>query len=198
MKKILAILFLLGIVTNVSATLYDFTSDIGSYVKVSGSFEGTQNGNLVENITNISVSYLNLTYSTPRLFEFSEPFYALGYDENLLTWTQSTAVASFDGFENNFAFVEGLPIASSYDTYGAGSAFADYALGANRYVSIRDTGLPQQLSSGTSFMNNGYSDPTNWTLAVASVPESSSIYLFAFGMLGLFGVARKNLKGVMK
>ncbi len=57
MKRLLAGLFLLCLVTGVNAAVYDWSYVFGttSGAKLYGSFEGTASGDIVSNITNIQM-----------------------------------------------------------------------------------------------------------------------------------------------
>ena len=173
MKNLLAGILLFGFVLSANGATFNFSYDFGGNT-VSGMFDGTQNNNLVEGISNISMYFNGVA--------FDGPLYATGWS-NATSWTSGGAVASFDGLENNFFF-------SDVD-------YLDHISVSNYFVILTDglanTAVTVDHDTGVD-VRQGF-DSGSWTLEAAqssSVPESSSLYLLAFGLLGLFGTVRRK------
>ncbi len=172
MKSLLAGLLLLGFVSSANAATYNFAYNFFDGNVVSGSFDGTQNGNLVEGISNISMFFNSTAYTTP--------LYASGW--NGTNWTTGNGVASFDGLQSNLLFIDvNYPTVNTY----------------TQYFYIRSTSLFDAFAylpaiGGVADDTGSRYDASRWSLNAVNVPESSSLYLLAFGMLGLFGTARRK------
>jgi len=168
MKGLLAGLIFLTMVTGANATSYNFSYTFASDGQlITGSFDGTQNGDLVEGLSNISVAFDGVA--------FNGPLFGSCYSSG---WQTGCAVASFSGDANNFRFIDSnYPDDTTYTNY-----FSDAQL-SGRVVEWDDT----------NDINTDSGSYGAWVLSAASVPESPSFYLLAFGLLGLFAGARRKV-----
>lgn len=102
--------------------------------------------------------------------------------------------ASFGMTESTFAMYD--QIALSLSRSGTGAADGDI-YGSFRLVdssnSIGDYRFAFQNSSSTIFEGERFTRAEFLAIAQVAVPEASTIFLFALGMLGLFSTARRKL-----
>ena len=100
LKKLFTSIFFAAVTAAQAATFqYSFTFDSGT--NVSGTFDGTRNGNLVTDLTNISLLVDGVKFPDDQIYGYSA-FGWLG------------AVASFDGRENNI-FFHGFDIGNEFN-----------------------------------------------------------------------------------
>ncbi|MDO8033586.1 PEP-CTERM sorting domain-containing protein [Janthinobacterium sp. SUN128] len=81
------------------AATFNFSYTFGNGVAISGSFDGTANGNVVTELSNISVRADGVSFIDEG------PILAYSWDDRY-SW-QYSPVVSFDGFESNFIFSDG-------------------------------------------------------------------------------------------
>lgn len=95
--------------------IYNYNYAFANGVVVNGSFTGTANGNLVTDLSNISVFINGFAYnSNGSLFASSMGMNGWGQ----LGWRSGGGVASFDGLQNNFLFIDSdYPNSYSYSNY---------------------------------------------------------------------------------
>jgi hypothetical protein len=150
-------------------TLFSYSYLFGDGLSVTGSLDGTQNGNFVENVSNVSV-FFNGTAMPGTVF-------AASYDGANYV---SGPVVSFDALQNNFIFAD-TDFAAGDQAYK--SIF--YMLNASVYA---DTAL---AFSDLGFASQDW--PTSresWTL---KVPDGgSTIVLMGLAMIGM-ALARRKL-----
>lgn len=153
-----------------NATPFDFSETFEGGVLLTGSFDGTLNGNLITNLSHISVLVNGVA------FVGSGSLFASHYDGG---WVSGGGVASLDGTQNNFLFVD-VDLPNNFDY-------------TNFFYSI--PGFTD------AFVNPGgvvIADPapTNFTAHVheqaqaAAVPEPAAWML----MLGGFGFVGASLR----
>jgi hypothetical protein len=153
------------------ADTFNFSYVFGDGLTVTGSLDGTENGNFVENITNVSVFFDgNAMAGTIFTSQFDSGSYLNG------------PVVSFDALQNNFIFANSDLVNGDF---GFDSIF--YMLNASVFS---DTAV--------AYSSLGYAsqdDPTaaaNWSLSRAAVPDQgTTIALFALGLVVLGWLRRQ-------
>jgi len=193
--KLVGITFALLVNTTAQADItydyvYNYTFNNGEIV--SGSFTGSENGNLITNLSNITAR-LNgnefTTDSSGSLYGFSylPDVGGLALTPNAseilgpkAAWAIGDAVASFDGTENNFLFIDTInPDGIFVNFFAIGSAFGE------RSSVVR--------GPDTHFVNEIFR-PASWSVSLAQtpVPVPAGVWLFLSGLLGLLGVNKRR------
>lgn len=181
LSRLLAALTLLAATTVVQATTYSFSYSFNSTpwftstpMLVTGSFDGDANGNLIDNLSNISVVENGVAFiGNGTLFSS----YKLSSDP--LNVTLFAGVASFDGLQNNFNFTDGMHNWFQMVPALGGNArttsavigdwpLAIYAIDAGRYA------------------------PTTSNWSITAVPEPASYALLIAGLAVLCFMARRQ------
>jgi len=85
--------------------------DSSNHGLITGSFDGTLNGNLITNLTNVSVTY----NGTP--FPMNGALNVFHYDDFDEWWLPNGATASLDGTQNNFLFIDGTLSGSHFTSF---------------------------------------------------------------------------------
>jgi hypothetical protein len=174
----LAIAVVVGLVAEPAhADIFRYSYTFGDGRIVSGEVTGIEAGNLVTDISNVSVNY----YFSE--FNGSGSLYSFGFFEGGTKVVADLATLSFDGLANNFVFSDSSTFPGNYSY-------------TNFYYSA-----PLEIGGGTrAFMGSslvstdGYADPrfdrydaSRWTLIqVSTVPEPETLALMLAG-LGLMG-----------
>lgn len=175
MKKIV-LAALLAAVGSAQATVYNFSMTDGNNKAITGSFEGTAQGNLITDLSNISVALDGKAIGDGRALT------AARYVENAYYWAPG-AVASFDGNQNNFLFINSEYLAGDY-SFNAYTYSLAWLGGSSVYS------MPLNYSSWTSGSPANY----GWTVtAVNDVPEPASLALFGLAIAGM-GAMRRRAK----
>lgn len=166
-----AMLAVLAIASAANASQsYDYSYTFASGDVVSGSFTGDASGNLVTNLSNITASLDGVALTG------SGSLYTASYDLSTYTWTANAGVASFDGTQNNFLFIDvNYPLDYNFTNY---------------YYSLSDYGQ-DFVSTSSGYAYNAASAGT-WTLSAAVPEPANGALLFAgMGVMGLM-LRRKN------
>lgn len=172
--RLAALAFILVTGASAQATTFNFSYTFGNGAVVTGSFDGTANGNLVTGLSNISVAI------NGNAFSGNGSLSASAFDRDNYSWYNS-AVVSFNGLESNFGFADG-DINSSYSNvfliipYTTTTDFAE--------VLTPTIDIAEEAGPTTSIQ-------ANWHLQ--AVPEPEAYYMLLSG-LALMGAAARRRK----
>lgn len=173
MKKILFAV-LLAAIGSAQATVFNFSMSVGNVV-TSGSFEGTANGNLITDLSNISLALNGVAV------EGSGTLFSAQFVENQYYWAPG-AVVSFDGKENNFLFINSDYLAGDYN-------FNAYLYSLSWYGESYSGDSVQGIGAAM----HGSPVSFGWQVAaVNDVPEPATLALFGLGIAGLSVLRRKK------
>jgi hypothetical protein len=156
-----------------SATSFTYSYTFGDGQVVSGSLDGTQSGNFIEGVSNVSVFFDGIA--------LLDPVFTAKYDEASSSYLTG-AVVSFDALQNNFFFVNSDLAAGDF---GFDSIFymanaADF--GGATAVAFSTLGFASQDSPTVS---------GSWSLT--AVPEGGATIAFlGMAMVGLAWVRRQQ------
>ena len=180
----------LALATRVSADNFVFSETFSNafIIKVTGSFSGTASGNIISDISNVTVSYWDSQFDTlPTETVSLGTLNAYGESYTTHTWSSGSAVVSIDGTANNFLFSAAeIPTTIPYPAFL-------YSLSKNTAP------LDNNMFYGWNAIPFGYnqdSTPQNWSVTnVSEVPLSPAIMMFATGFVGIAVSHRKlNVK----
>jgi hypothetical protein len=169
----------LGCSAPLSAATFDFTYVFGTGETATGSFDGTQNGNIVEDISNISLVLNGVAIAGPLQATAFQPGWA------------GNAVVGFSVNDSNFIFTDRDP--PPFDgNYQPGDHFfflvAPYLQSASSYIDA------VQVSE---FAVNANGGPTGWTLTerTAQAPgvsdTASTATLLGLALAGAIAARRR-------
>jgi hypothetical protein len=170
------------------ATMYDFSyifsgENIGSGI-VEGSFSGFADGNLITNLSDISVSFNgNPFVGSGELFDFHYKI-VINYYGIL-----SGSVVSFDGTQNNFIFMDvNYTLGNQRDT--------NYFRSFNNEIDVRmfSPSFSYALDNNKTWSNRTYNKNGSWTVTerTSFVPEPESLALFLLGLPMVAWVKRRK------
>ena len=155
-----------------NADLFTFTYEFEEGDIVVASFDGTQAGNFITDLLNISVQLNGVNIGTP--FDFV----ALGYDGS---WT-SPATVAIDGVGSNFGFF--TPDLAGYTAYFYIIPWCNADCQGDN-----STGVQTYFNESYTYLYNGNYNSGNWQ--VTAVPEPGTLALFGIGLFGM-GIARRK------
>jgi hypothetical protein len=151
---------------------FSYSYTFGDGTPVTGTFDGAQSGNLINNVSNVSL----LLSGTP----VAGPIFTDSWDNGSFSWVDGGAVVSIDGTQNNFFFVN--------SDYGHG----DYNWTAY-FLSL--SGL-DSVTSGWSSVSQPSDNPINssWKVTPTSVPDSGATVAMLGGTLVGLAVLRRRFR----
>lgn len=160
------------------ATHFIFSDQMGSSV-ITGSFDGTLNGNLITGLSNVTV-YINGLGPIGN-----GTLFPVGYDASTSTYVSNGAVASLDGTQNDFFFANADLGAGDFGYSAYFYSFAVFGWGDVAYDNLTD----QNSSTGDI---NFRAQVSNSSDANTAVPEPAcwAMMVAGFGLLG--GVVRRE------
>ena len=169
-KTTTIIVMCLALASNAEASMYSFSETIQG-VNITGSFIGTALGNLISNLSDISVAFNGINFSTPL-----EADSWVNY-----SWNIGSGVASFDGTQNNFLFIN-----TGYFTSSISSPnFLENRSPPNTfsYANGLHTASNMDFSSDTIL--------TSWNIAAVPEPSEWAMMLLGLPLLG-WSMRRKS------
>jgi hypothetical protein len=153
---------------------YRYTFADGSIVN--GEFTGNASGNLISDLSNISVFFNGVA------FNGSGSLYAASLDSNYI-WQSGTGVASFDGLQNNFLF--------SDTDYSIDKTYTNYFYDA--YPITHDAYMYASRGESWDDLSSDSYIGGNWSVTTATdVPEPAPVLLLGFACICLVLVHRRN------
>lgn len=157
------------------AELFNYSYTFNSNTVVTGSFDGTAAGNLVTNLSNVSANLNGIALiGSGSLYANSR--------SNSGSWQTGGAVASFNGLQNNFIFLDtNYPTSATFQNFFAS---VTYPLNSQAVTAIE--------VNHSNLQRGGNNAPISWSL-VASVPEPETYAMLLAG-LGLMGAVLRRRK----
>lgn len=176
---------LLLVTGSAQADDFQFSYRFNTGELVTGSFTGTRSGDMVSDISQLSVSINGVAFGGEvKAFSYTSPG-----NQCPSCFSATGAVASFDPLKNNFYFSDGDAVSGS----GISNYFyvIPWPNGSNNPVAT------QAYINNTSINAfNGQYVPQNWILS--AVPEPSSVLLMMLGLGGIIALGRQRSSGQRK
>ncbi len=178
-----------------NADVFDFSYTFGTGDVVSGSLSGTQNGNYIESVSDVSVFFNGNPFSGNH--NLYQPY---SFIEGCC-FSFGAGVVSFDGNLNNFYFSDAAPNSPATNTfYMNGTDQDNYWTGDQsplRYATVyvgSSVFSDVTANSPTYPGANGNFDANKWTLVASAVPEPETfgIMLAGLSFIGFMSSRRKQ------
>jgi hypothetical protein len=163
-----------------NASTFDFSYTFADGQALTGSLDGTLNGSLVTNISDVHVSLDGTAF-------LGAPLFAAAYNTTTGTWDNTTpAVVSTNGALNNFIFSDtAVPTDIGVSNY---FYFVNDPNGTNTGVFAANVNTSQAAFDNV---------PGAWSLTPAPVPLPAALPLIISG-LGLFGAAARRRRDLAR
>ncbi len=170
---------------------YAFVGNVSPYNsgvghEVSGTFEGTANGNLITGISNVTVNLDNNQLISGNVF--AEGLVGSNY-------VDGAAVVSFDGTQNNFSFFDAdFAMGYQFDRYFFGvSGAPNWPVGYSQFEASAVTGGNYR----DIFYPPSYNTPNgSWVVSdTSNVPDSGTTFvLVGSALVGLAALRRRFVR----
>lgn len=187
LKKTLAVCSLLALTPfSHASAIYDFSTTLSGGTLITGSFTGDASGNIIQNLSNISVSANGIALSGSGSLFSAHVVSGTNYQSG-------GAVVSFDGHDNNFLFIDSNYPSDLGFTNFFGDITAARTLINGTPSTERALYYPAVINPPDTFIVSGY-DSTFLVVQrdVSSIPEPTSIALLGLGLLGLVSFRRRS------
>jgi hypothetical protein len=174
--KLFIIICVLAISSIVHATSFNYSYTFDDNKIVSGSFTGTASGNLITNLSNITLSYNGIDYMSS--------FYSYDFHG------KPGGTASFDGLQNSFNFADSVNPATPTSW-----TVLFYSLPGGTAIQSSNESFAQNIITGES---NTSTIGAKWLVTPQGgtpvpTPEPGTIMLMGSGVLGMLGFRRRQL-----
>lgn len=179
-KSLLSALVVATFSCNAQAEIFNYSYTFGNGSVVSGSFDGTASGNLVTGLSNITAAIDNVAYND------SGSLFGSSLDFNTYSWVSGGAVASFDGTQNNFLFIDvDYPNNYSWSNYFYSNSF--FGLTANNANTYQYGSEYGSYYGATPYLSR-------WTLTPAAPVPEPETYVMLLAGLGLLRFTARRRK----
>jgi hypothetical protein len=165
------------------ASTFDFSYTFTDGQTVTGSLDGTQNGDLVTDISNVSVDFQGTVF-TGTLYAGTFNATSGGFD-----YSPNAAVVSTNGLLNNFIFADNTDPAANNVTnffyYINNSAFSTDGTPAVSAANFNP-------GANSTFGLDSPAAPGQWSLAPVPVPAALPLMISGLGLLAAARRRRQN------